>query len=511
MRRTFGLPLLGLCCLGLFVPARGKARSLEHVLRDLVERAPSGGASWGVMMQGLDSDESYEWHSDQRFVPASTAKLFTAFAAAWLLPSDTVFATTVRLQGQRQGPTLNGDLTVTGLGAPGLRTRDSRDSLDPRPPGRLVLDEIAFRVRQAGIYELQGDVVVDPSFYPEGEEVGHGWEAEDLAWWYGAPVTPLALDDNALPATFTVLADGSVECRGDSLPYGWELGSRVTRGPAGRGSDIRIRWTDNRHPVFFGRLAPGERDHRESVALADPELYFVDFLRDALERAGVRVLSEGPPPATTPERGRRRHRTRPAPAASPAAFSAEFRIPFPPLAGIYHPILARSQNLQAEMLLRNLGASRRGSASVDSGLAVVGSVLDSLGLDPSAVRLVDGSGLSRMNLATPRSLCVLLERAVRAADRGHPGMQALLAGMARPGESGSMRTRVADLADSTRARGWLRAKTGSMDGVCSIAALVRSRSGKRYVLVSIQNHLAGPVANARPREDQLLRVLAGRD
>lgn len=109
----------------------------------------------------------------------------------------------------------------------------------------------------------------------------------------------------------------------------------------------------------------------------------------------------------------------------------------------------RSDNAYANVLLRYLG----GSQSVQQALT-------GLGIDTNGYRLRDGSGLSRNNLATPRTLVSTLRAMYHAR-----GNEVFLASLPVAGISGTLKNRLRQ----TTAQGTVRAKTGSLRGVRALS------------------------------------------
>lgn len=117
----------------------------------------------------------------------------------------------------------------------------------------------------------------------------------------------------------------------------------------------------------------------------------------------------------------------------------------------------RSDNAYANILLRYLG-----------GYPSVREALSSIGVDPKGYRMQDGSGLSRNNLATPRTLVTTL-RAMHTAK----GKDIFLASLPIAGESGTLKNRML----YTSAQGTVRAKTGTLRGVRALSGYVDTAYG----------------------------------
>jgi D-alanyl-D-alanine carboxypeptidase/D-alanyl-D-alanine-endopeptidase (penicillin-binding protein 4) len=134
------------------------------------------------------------------------------------------------------------------------------------------------------------------------------------------------------------------------------------------------------------------------------------------------------------------------------------------------------------------------------GTATVRAHVDTIvGVDPVDLKVVDGSGLSVHNLATPRSLVQLLRYA-----HARPWGSLYKAMLAQPGEEGStLSERLLEL------RGRLFAKTGSLTNVGSLVGYVTDRSGREIVFAVIVNGANLPAAAVREGIDAVVLGLAG--
>ena len=127
----------------------------------------------------------------------------------------------------------------------------------------------------------------------------------------------------------------------------------------------------------------------------------------------------------------------------------------------------RSNNSYANVLLRYLG-----------GYPSVKSILRTLGVDSKGYRMADGSGLSRNNLATPRTLVNTL-RAMYSAR----GREIFLASLPIAGQTGTLKNRLR----YTSAEGTVRAKTGTLRGVRALSGYVESPRYGTLVFSAIAN------------------------
>ncbi|MEI7547415.1 MAG: D-alanyl-D-alanine carboxypeptidase/D-alanyl-D-alanine-endopeptidase [Actinomycetota bacterium] len=129
-----------------------------------------------------------------------------------------------------------------------------------------------------------------------------------------------------------------------------------------------------------------------------------------------------------------------------------------PLTDLVNEMLATSDNLTAEMLVKEIGKSVSGKASRVDGLAAITQRLAAWGVPTTGVQLTDGSGLSRDNLLTCATLMAVVIRG-SATD-------ALGAALARGGQAGST---LADYFGKAGLAGVVQGKTGSLKDVKSLS------------------------------------------
>jgi D-alanyl-D-alanine carboxypeptidase/D-alanyl-D-alanine-endopeptidase (penicillin-binding protein 4) len=175
-----------------------------------------------------------------------------------------------------------------------------------------------------------------------------------------------------------------------------------------------------------------------------------------------------------------------------------------PLASVSSPTLAtivrfmdrESDNFTAEMLLKQLGLAEVGRGTSAAGASVVTQVLTEAGVPMAGVRIVDGSGLSRLDRLTANALASLLEKAWE-----DPEVQpTLAAALPVAGVSGTLEDRLR----KPPARGRVIAKTGTTDVASSLSGYVP----QRFAFAILQNGHPLSAWWARRAQDRFAQVLA---
>lgn len=250
--------LSALMLLILAVPVL-EARSVIPFSRD---RA----SSVAVVVRDLASGKDIVCQNpDKAMLPASTLKCLTS-AAALEARLDTVrFETLVRLTGEISADVLKGNLVVEGAGDP---TVDSRRF----PANPSLLNEIVSALKNRGIREIEGSIIVDSSSFPD-EGPCDRWELSDLRYDYGAGLYALNFRDNSVGSkamespseTFGEALEEKLLAQGIAVDWDTPVNSDVSevltihRSPSGAEilSDMMERSDNLFAEGMLRKLAPG--------------------------------------------------------------------------------------------------------------------------------------------------------------------------------------------------------------------------------------------------------------
>ena len=151
---------------------------------------------------------------------------------------------------------------------------------------------------------------------------------------------------------------------------------------------------------------------------------------------------------------------------------------------IVEHILEVSDNEATEVMLRHVGVAEGGDGSIEAGSAGVRALLTAAGVPFDATTLYDGSGLSRDNRMDPATLAGVLRL---AADPARPDLSALLTGLPVAGFTGSLTNRMDQ--GPSEGRGRVRAKTGTLMNVRSLAGLATDAEGTTFVFVLMADRI----------------------
>jgi serine-type D-Ala-D-Ala carboxypeptidase/endopeptidase (penicillin-binding protein 4) len=467
---------------------------IEEVL-GAPELAP---AMIGIKVVSLDTGRVlFEENAGKLFVPASNMKIYTVAAALDRLGADYRYTTSVYAQElpDKKGK-LRGDLVLYGRGDPTFSTRFNGGDYFK------AIDELAARVVAAGVRQVEGDFVGDESYFT-GPPRSPGWEWDDLQWYYGADVSALTVNNNALDLSVKPgarVGDSAVVTTGPNspiirvvvprgtdevadAPHFLTFINRVTTAPRGTKRDLSVHRPLGQNFIeVAGQIPEGDPGYTGSVAAARPALLFASMLRAALEKQGVSI------------KGRTRivaapMRRQPEP---PSVAGQPLKNPYPveiakrespPMSEIAAQTMKPSENLYTELMLRTLGKQFPPAdpklTSAEAGLSVIRTFLNEAGVNTAHLAFVDGSGLARQNLITAESTVQLL--VYMSKHRHAPAWRD-----AQPvaGVDGTLRGRMRN----TVAAGNVRAKTGTLNNVSGLSGYVTSAAGERLAFSIIVNH-----------------------
>ena len=175
-----------------------------------------------------------------------------------------------------------------------------------------------------------------------------------------------------------------------------------------------------------------------------------------------------------------------------------------PLDLIVSEVLLHSDNDGAEVLFRQIALAAGKSGSIGSAQVAMQAKLVDLGLWRDGMTIDDGSGLSRSNLAPPTVLALAVAKGFNDTR-----FRALVDGLPTAAADGTLHARYGDGGTESAGRGAVRAKTGTLTGVHSLAGFTRTVDGGLVVFAFIANDVTAENAlAARSWLDRVTSVVA---
>jgi D-alanyl-D-alanine carboxypeptidase/D-alanyl-D-alanine-endopeptidase (penicillin-binding protein 4) len=400
-------------------------------------------------------------------VPASVMKIVTTAAALEILGADFVFKTQLGITGNINTVTglLEGNLILKGGCDPAFYSEYFPEHY------RGTFEAWVEALSKAGVKSIQGDFVVDLSKM-NGSSIPGGWLWEDVGNYYGAGVSALTYSDNYYNIHFSSPAESNktvtinkTDPQIDSL----HLINKVVSSEVNRDLAFIYGAPGSLTQLVEGTIPKGRTDFVVKAAMPDPARIavneFIKILKyNKIEISGKILFVNNP-------------------TIEPFTLIADKMSP--PLRDLIVPLNKESINLFAEHLLREIGIARKGSSSLDKSIEALNEFWIEKDIFQDGFYPTDGSGLSRSNGICPRTLAEVLRYMYLSPNRDN-----FINSLPVAGQSGTLQSAF----KGSKLENNLRAKTGSMTRVRSMAGIFTNQKGKKVIFAIITNNFEGSQA-----------------
>ena len=439
-------------------------------------------ANWGVVIQSLETGEYfYRRNANKLFIPASDLKLFTTAAGLILLGPEYIFSTNILMNGNMDGSVLDGDLFVRGRGDPTISGRFYDDDK------YKVYNDWADSLSNIGIDEITGNIIGDDNSF-DNLGLGKGWAWDDESYWFSAPSGAISFNDNVVDIVVKVNNEKNIPVitTNPSTKYIVFI-NNVSVVPADSITSINVYRQSGTNIVnVFGTIKRLD-SIKTYVTVNNPTQYSMVVLKSVLQNKDISVdgfamdiddISKLP---------------------SEKNLKLLFTYYSPPLKEIIKVINKNSENFYSEQLLKTIGLEEEGFGSADNGVKAEDMVFREMGILPEGMNIVDGSGLSRLNLVSPHQIVTLLNYMFK-----NKYFIPFFNSLPIAGVDGTLGKRM----KKTKAENNLRAKTGTHIGVSSISGYVYTLDNEPVSFSIIANNYNVPVKIAENIEDLVCLRLA---
>ncbi|MEM7018274.1 MAG: D-alanyl-D-alanine carboxypeptidase/D-alanyl-D-alanine-endopeptidase [Pseudomonadota bacterium] len=470
----FRLLSLSVCCITAYpLHVQAIAPEIAKPIENALKRKCLAKNNTAVHIVSVPEGKTvFEKNANKPLLPASTMKIVTSAAALHYLGPEYRFKTKILHTGPQVNGEIKGDLIIQGGGDPKLRSADLR--------------EISARLKSAGIWRVTGDLVADDTFF-DGLDRAPSWKEKRSRYRYDAGLSALSLNFNSVDVH---VKPGK---RRGSKVVAWlnpapAYMKIINAAETGKRRSRNTIWADRKEQgdalniVLRGRLPQSVGERMLFLNVKNPTRYAAESFRSILQETGIEILGKTVI-AATPENVAQIHEHH-----------------SPPLSLILKELNTYSNNFVAEQVLKTMAAHQTNSTGTHAnGLSLMKQFLQLSGVDLKNVELADASGLSRQNRLTAKTLTHLLAAMPGRFDIG-PDFMAALRVMGADGIS-SKRFK------NSPARGQVRAKTGSLNGVSTLAGYVPGKDGGlyAYALFLTQNRCGHHIADRV--EDRIVNAI----
>lgn len=411
---------------------------------------------------------------------ASVMKLMTTAVALEVLGPDFTFATSLYYTGNvdPKTGTLSGNLVIKGGGDPAFFSSFFEEHY------RACFDNWISQIKERGIKRINGNLILDLSSI-ENATIPGGWCWDDIGNYYGAGASSLTFSDNLYDLHFS--SPESVGRRTTIktiYPEITELKIENNVLSSARTGDHTIVYGAPGSPnqVIEGTIPAGQSDFVIKAAMPDPPLLAGRSFLKVLKSEGIGISGVISRSNTDLSESKTLLGTQLSPA----------------LRELIVPLIKESLNLYAEHLLLEIGRKNSGEPSVTKGIEAYREFCRKNEIDTAGYFPVDGSGLTRSNSLTAKTLVEAMKYMYNSSN-GPVFLKALPVA----GVDGTLRNSF----KGTPLEKNLTAKTGSMARVRSMAGTMKTKSKKTILFAILLNNFElTPVETSKLMESLLMSL-----
>jgi D-alanyl-D-alanine carboxypeptidase/D-alanyl-D-alanine-endopeptidase (penicillin-binding protein 4) len=337
-------------------------------------------------------EKVFEINSQTGLAPASCQKVITSAAAMELLGPQYRYRTVLGYDGEITKGVLKGNIYLSGSGDPSLGSwRYDSTKTD------TILKRWIQVLRQHGIRSMSGELIGYNGKW-ETEILPGGWIWDDMGNYYGAGSAALNWHENQYDL---VLRSGNTIGSAVSIaamrprPYNVQLKNELLAAAKGTGDNAYIYLPPFSQTGFVrGTIPVGEKAFTISGSFPDPAVQLVTALKTKMDSAGIKP--KGFSVSNEKE--------------SPVYKTLQTYLS-PTLDSLNFFFLRRSINLYGEAFIKTIAYEKTGFGSAEKGLELLKEFWKERGIEKSAIRMLDGSGLSPQNRITTDALVKVLQYA----------------------------------------------------------------------------------------------------
>lgn len=328
---------------------------------------------------------------------ASTLKTITAATAYHILGKEFTWETTLGYTGALSADgTLNGDVIITGGGDPSLGSERYDQS-----KSEIILKRWSEALTRAGIKKITGRIISDDRLFGTQTLPG-GWPWNDIGNYYGAGSSSLTWRENQFELRFKPGKVGEMTVLVSSEPEMSYLNivNEVSTGSQGTGDNV-YAYSAPYSDIIYLRGTYGIDLKKVILAsVPDPAFDAAYRLSNKLKASGIIVEKEA---TTVRKLSVNKQSYQPVQKVLDTYTS-------PSLGQTVYWFNQKSINLSGEHLVKTLAWKQGKNSSTEEGVKVIRDFWNKrLGIDPDAMNISDGSGLSPANRITTAAMAKILQ------------------------------------------------------------------------------------------------------
>jgi len=416
---------------------------LKDRIDKLISKIPRGTIAAIEIIDANTGESIYENEATKHVIPASNAKLFSTATALSIMGVSYEFETRILTEDKNIADnTIDGNLYLQGLGNSLFSEKD--------------LDDFVSELKKLNISEIKGDIIGDDSIW-DNNYFRQDWIEGETANVFVPAVSAIVLNRNML----TVNISGSSKVKGRaivSLNTENEFidiqNSCLTVKRKGTPSAV-LNFSSGRFTLdVTGRI--GRNVNKSiTVKIKNPAIYAASVLYTKIKNAGITVLGLPKESITVNN-------------------AVTIKKCVLPLVNVVNLVNKRSDNFLAECLFKSIGAYttlKQGNAFYST--QAINQFINNQNIYNDEVEIVDGSGISRSNNVTVKTMAQLLYNIY--SDKKI--FDIYKSSLAVSGLEGTLRRRM-----KNGYEGKFYGKTGTLNGVSSLTGYYEPEEGRFYIV-----------------------------
>ena len=409
-------------------------------------------------------------NSQVGLAPASCQKVITSVSAFEMLGKEYKYKTVMCYDGSIKDSVLKGNLCFKASGDPTLGSWRWEVTKEEN-----IKQIISDALKAKNIFTINGDLIIDDSKW-ESQATPPGWIWEDVGNYYGAGARGMNWHENQYdlilkpgknPGDPVAILSTKPELQVSVLV------NELRTGKAGSGDNSVIYLPEDGLIGYVRGTVPAEKEtFTVSGAIPNSVVSFTSDLESYFNNQGIKLTGKSK--------------------SNSLFFMNHEKIPgcsdtlrtleSPPLDSINYWFLKRSVNLYGEAFVKTISFEKTGFGATDTGINIIRNFWKERGIERSALKMIDGSGLSPANRVTTNALVTVMQYARR--QNWFPSFYYAL-----PETNG------------------IKMKDGYINGVRSYTGYVRNRSGAEYTFSFVVNNFDGSAGTVREKMWKLLDIL----
>ena len=481
MRRLILTLLLSCLCAGLYAePSSG-----GDFLRKLAKAPALKNSSYSVYAKYVGGKDIVAKDKNTLLIPASVLKLFTTASALEILGPGKQFETKVYYDGKIKGKTLEGDIYLLGAGDPSFGSKDFDG-----PVYTEIFTVWASNLKARGIKRIKGNIYADNSLF-NGMLLPWRASFKNIGNYYAPKADALSIGANSYKIVFPPVKEGDINI----LPLfsepqiDVEFNSNITVSAEAKKEDVYATFEPASNIVNLNGVLPVTEEQTViNAALPSPAKFAAESFKNTLQNAGIKVTGKAKVKA--------------------GANYEQKQLLFTQISPTVGELVKRtnkvSDNLYAEVLLRDISAYTDGNGNAKDGLNKVKENLIQLGISEEDFDIYGGSGLSYTNTVSCQAVVTLLEEMLKKPYAQDFKDSLVIAGKTE--EKGPFGKRVSGRSFAFKTL----LKTGTLDKARNIAGYTKDAKGQDIVFCFLINNFKPEGAGLTDLQDEFLNYLAAR-